>query len=48
MATNIIMHQKEGVSSEIINESFVRLLKYRLKMVGGSHNIVKFLSLIHI
>ena len=45
MATNIIMHKKEGVSSEIINESFVRLLKYRLKMVGGSHNIVKFYCL---
>ena len=45
MATNIIMHKKEGVSSEIINESFIRLLKFRTVMVGGSHNPVKFYSL---
>lgn len=45
MATNIIMHKKEGVSSEVINESFIRLLKFRLPMVGGSHNPVKFYCL---
>lgn len=27
------MHQKEGVSSETINEGFVRLLKYRIKQI---------------
>mgnify|MGYP006165067423 CR=1 FL=1 len=45
MATNIIMHKKEGVSSEIINESFIRLLKKRIIMVGGEHNPVKFYCL---
>lgn len=33
MATNIIMHQKEGISSEEINEAVVRLLKYRIDMI---------------
>ena len=33
MATNIIMHQKEGISSEEINDSVVRLLKYRLPLI---------------
>ena len=33
MSTNIIMHKKEGITSEEINESFVRLLKYRIKMI---------------
>ena len=33
MSTNIIMHQKEGITSEDINDSFVRLLKYRIKMI---------------
>ena len=45
MATNIIMHKKEGDSSETINESFIRLLKYRVKMVGGEHNPVEFYCL---
>ena len=27
------MHQKEGITSEDINDSFVRLLKYRIKMI---------------
>lgn len=33
MATNIIMHQKEGVSSEEINEAVVRLLKFRIDLI---------------
>ena len=45
MATNIIMHQKDGVSSETINESFVRLLKYRIKTIQEDHNKVRFFCL---
>jgi hypothetical protein len=45
MATNIIMHQKDGVSSETINDSFVRLLKYRIKTVSAGYNEVKFYCL---
>ena len=33
MSTNIIMHKKEGITSEEINDSFVRLLKYRIKQI---------------
>ena len=45
MATNIIMHKKKGVSSEVINESFVRLLKYRIDIVSKDFNKVKFFCL---
>tara|TARA_B100000287_G_scaffold355389_1_gene345956 strand:+ start:562 stop:1446 length:885 start_codon:yes stop_codon:yes gene_type:complete len=43
MATNIIMHCREIHSSEVINESFVRLLKYRIKMIQEA-NQVNFFS----
>ena len=43
MSTNIIMHKPEGLSSEIINDSFVRLLKYRVPTVAGGQ--VKFYCL---
>jgi len=45
MATNIIMHQKDGVSSDVINDSFVRLLKYRIKKISEGYNEVRFFCL---
>jgi len=45
MATNIIMHKKDGVSSEVINEAFVRLLKFRIKYVQRGFNEVEFFCL---
>ena len=45
MATNIIMHQKDGVASDIINDSFVRLLKYRIKKISEGYNKVNFYCL---
>lgn len=45
MATNIIMHKKDGVSSELINTAFVRLLKFRIKQIQKGYNDVEFFCL---
>jgi hypothetical protein len=42
MATNIILVQTKDTTTEQINESVVRLLKYRINLVSAGHNEVKF------